>query len=206
MKRAFDGNNQKELFDKILSGTHPPIPEQYSQDLRHLINGLLLMDSARRPSPAQILKLGFIRKAMEEMINDESKPAVTQTQVQAPMQLPPKPIASIMPQTSSRQQGQMIRQSIQKLQLSKPLPSTRQSFSAKKAIENVEKSQPITGRIHSTDESSADDDFVQESDDESSDIFVIDDEEEKEKTPKKLLVDDDEDSFSDDFDEFVIDD
>jgi NIMA (never in mitosis gene a)-related kinase len=40
----------KGLVLKILRGTYPPIPSNYSNDLRNLISEMLIKDPAKRPS------------------------------------------------------------------------------------------------------------------------------------------------------------
>ncbi|EAY14670.1 CAMK family protein kinase [Trichomonas vaginalis G3] len=72
LEKPFTGENQKELFDKILAGHHKEIPSMYSNDLRHLVDGLLSMDPSFRPTSAQILQLPFIRDVMKKMIENNN--------------------------------------------------------------------------------------------------------------------------------------
>lgn len=54
LKRAFNGRNLPALVLKILRGTYPPIPSQYSKDLQSLIDRMLQQDPAQRPSISQV--------------------------------------------------------------------------------------------------------------------------------------------------------
>lgn len=45
----------KGLVQKILKGTYPPLPEQYSPDLKKLISEMLIKDPNKRPSIKKIL-------------------------------------------------------------------------------------------------------------------------------------------------------
>ena len=55
LNHAFDSSNMKGLVQKILKGSYPPIPPQYSQDLRQVIASLLIKDPSKRPSMKKIL-------------------------------------------------------------------------------------------------------------------------------------------------------
>ena len=49
------------LVLKILKGTYPPIPNQYSNDLKMLIAEMLIKDPAKRPSIKKILDKEFLK-------------------------------------------------------------------------------------------------------------------------------------------------
>lgn len=72
LEKPFLGNNQKELFDRVLAGRHKEIPSQYSNDLKRLVDGLLSMDPSFRPTSQQILQLPFLREAMKKMIENNN--------------------------------------------------------------------------------------------------------------------------------------
>ena len=49
-KLPFEANSLPVLALKILKGSFPPIPNQYSKDLKALMLQLLLTDQKKRPS------------------------------------------------------------------------------------------------------------------------------------------------------------
>lgn len=60
LKHAFDSTSMKGLILKILKGTYPPIPSQYSPDLNELIAEMLQSDPKKRPSIKKILEKPFL--------------------------------------------------------------------------------------------------------------------------------------------------
>ena len=48
LRHAFDANSMKGLVLKILRGTYPAIPSNYSQDLKDLIADMLIKDLGER--------------------------------------------------------------------------------------------------------------------------------------------------------------
>ena len=66
LKHAFTADNLLGLVFKLVSDKHEPIPSNYSDDLRGLIDKLLEKDPTKRPSVREILKMPLIRqKALE---------------------------------------------------------------------------------------------------------------------------------------------
>ncbi|KAL4427207.1 hypothetical protein ABPG74_022294 [Tetrahymena malaccensis] len=70
LNHAFDANSMKGLVLKILRGTYPPIPEQYSQDLRDLISEMLIKDPTQRPSIRKILEKDFLKNRISELFSN----------------------------------------------------------------------------------------------------------------------------------------
>jgi len=70
LKHAFDANNLLGLVWKIVQETYPPVPEQYSEDLRQLVQVMLNKDPAKRPTIDDILQRDFIRKRISTMLKD----------------------------------------------------------------------------------------------------------------------------------------
>eukprot|EP00002_Diphylleia_rotans_P015302 TRINITY_DN2973_c0_g1_i2.p1 TRINITY_DN2973_c0_g1~~TRINITY_DN2973_c0_g1_i2.p1 ORF type:complete len:674 (-),score=153.03 TRINITY_DN2973_c0_g1_i2:1056-3077(-) len=68
LRHAFDGNNLPSLVLKILRGVYPPIPQQYSTDLRSLIDAMLQLNPDDRPTIDQILSLPFIQKRVVSLL------------------------------------------------------------------------------------------------------------------------------------------
>lgn len=61
LNHAFDANSMKGLVMKILRGNYPPIPRNYSNDLKILISEMLKKDPRKRPSINKILEKSFLR-------------------------------------------------------------------------------------------------------------------------------------------------
>ena len=61
-KLPFEANSLPVLALKILKGAFPPIPSQYSKDLKGLLLLLLQTDQKKRPSIESILSKSFINK------------------------------------------------------------------------------------------------------------------------------------------------
>jgi NIMA (never in mitosis gene a)-related kinase len=68
LNHAFDSSNMKGLVQKILKGSYPPIPPQYSQDLRQVIASLLIKDPSKRPSMKRILELPFLKARINDLL------------------------------------------------------------------------------------------------------------------------------------------
>jgi hypothetical protein len=68
LKHAFDAHNLLGLVWKIVSESHPPIPDHYSSDLHELVAAMLAKDPAQRPSIDAILEKGFIRARLHSQI------------------------------------------------------------------------------------------------------------------------------------------
>jgi NIMA (never in mitosis gene a)-related kinase len=65
LKHAFNGQNLPALVLKILKGKYPPIPEQYSDNLKRLIARTLSKSPELRPSMEEILQLPFLQKYVQ---------------------------------------------------------------------------------------------------------------------------------------------
>ena len=59
-KHPFNAKSQAALILKILKGTHDPIGNNYSNDLKNLVNSLFEKDAKKRPSCKQILHNNII--------------------------------------------------------------------------------------------------------------------------------------------------
>jgi len=68
LKHAFDANSMKGLVLKILRGSYPPIPEQYSNEMRGLIAEMLNKDPKKRPSVKRILEKDFLAERIASLI------------------------------------------------------------------------------------------------------------------------------------------
>jgi len=68
LKHAFDANSMKGLVLKILRGVYPPIPANYSNDLKNLIQEMFHKNPKLRPSVNEILKRPFIQKRIQSFL------------------------------------------------------------------------------------------------------------------------------------------
>ena len=64
LKRPFSGKNMDELIDNILHGRRQPLPAIYSAELCNVVQQLLNLDPAQRPSLRQLFHQPFIRNAL----------------------------------------------------------------------------------------------------------------------------------------------
>ena len=55
----------KELYETVLKGKYPPIPEFYSNDLAFVVSKMLQVKPANRPSTSQLLGLSVVRKRLD---------------------------------------------------------------------------------------------------------------------------------------------
>lgn len=60
--------SMKELVLKILRGTYPPIPSQYSSELQSLIADMLIKDPSKRPSIKRILERDFLKSRIGSLL------------------------------------------------------------------------------------------------------------------------------------------
>jgi len=70
LRHAFDAQSMKGLVMKIVRGVYPPIPQQYSAELRNLIADMFKKDPKQRPSINQILQRPFIRRRVEGALSE----------------------------------------------------------------------------------------------------------------------------------------
>jgi serine/threonine protein kinase len=68
LKHAFDASSMKGLVLKILRGSYPSIPSNYSQDLKDLVADMLIKDPTKRPSMRKILEKEFLSKRISKLL------------------------------------------------------------------------------------------------------------------------------------------
>jgi serine/threonine protein kinase len=64
LKRPFSGKNMDELIENILNGRRQPLPAVYSPELCSIVNQLLSLSPADRPSLRQLFKQPFVSNAL----------------------------------------------------------------------------------------------------------------------------------------------
>ena len=73
MKHAFHAENLLGLVFKIVQDQHEPITEDYSDDLKDLINLLLTKDFKARPRIIDIINRPFVKSHMERFVKSAGK-------------------------------------------------------------------------------------------------------------------------------------
>ena len=69
--KPFEGQNEEEIYKKILENLYPSIGNKYSKELIHLIDQLLIKNQKERPSIKDIInQYLFISKSKEENLYD----------------------------------------------------------------------------------------------------------------------------------------
>eukprot|EP00039_Didymoeca_costata_P011039 m.151573 g.151573 ORF g.151573 m.151573 type:complete len:771 (+) comp15040_c0_seq9:89-2401(+) len=70
LKYPFDGRNINQLVLKICNGSFRPVHPQYSRDLRQLVDTMLSLKQARRPSVNAILRKSFIQSRIAQFLSE----------------------------------------------------------------------------------------------------------------------------------------
>ena len=71
LEHAFLADNLLGLVYKIVKGNFDAIPEEYSDDLKNLVNKILNKDESKRPTVQEILLSPFLKSKMEDFINNK---------------------------------------------------------------------------------------------------------------------------------------
>ena len=73
LKYPFQADNSGALMMKVLSQKVPPVPNNYSSDLKQLVTDMLNSEPQKRPSVHSILERPFLKKhlshTLEKTIN-----------------------------------------------------------------------------------------------------------------------------------------
>lgn len=70
LKPPFDGISIRQLSVNICRGTYPPLPSQFSKELRNLVSMQLTLDPNKRPTVGQMLKLPFITHRIRNVLTE----------------------------------------------------------------------------------------------------------------------------------------
>ncbi|XP_070564800.1 uncharacterized protein [Ptychodera flava] len=73
LEPAFDANNLISLFYKIVKCDHAEVPKMYSNDMRELINAILVKEPENRPSASAILSFPFVQKHINSFIEEQQE-------------------------------------------------------------------------------------------------------------------------------------
>ena len=69
LKHAFEAGNMNQLLMNIVRGRYTPIPAQYSEDLKNLVNRMLTKEPEKRPNINQILATPFIKEKLSKFLD-----------------------------------------------------------------------------------------------------------------------------------------
>ena len=72
LKLPFKAQNQFILQKKIQECKYNPIPDRYSQDLKLLVERLLVVDPSNRPSITQILSMSIIKNRIKHFLSEQA--------------------------------------------------------------------------------------------------------------------------------------
>lgn len=73
LQHAFSGENLLGLVFKIVQDKQGPIPDMYSQDMKDLVQKLLVKDEKKRPQVIDILRMPFVKKHMVSFVQSQGK-------------------------------------------------------------------------------------------------------------------------------------
>jgi len=68
LRHAFDANSMKGLVLKILRSNYPAIPSSYSEDLKKVLEDMLIKDPCKRPSMRKVLEREFLAKRISKLL------------------------------------------------------------------------------------------------------------------------------------------
>jgi hypothetical protein len=71
LRHAFDAGNMCALVLAILRGRYPPLPATYTPPLRALVDSMLQLDPALRPTMADILATELVQKGLRRIVRRE---------------------------------------------------------------------------------------------------------------------------------------
>lgn len=66
-RHPFDGNNIRQLMERIVKTPHAPFSSNYSLEFRNLVDWCLQKDPANRPSIKQVLAYPLVRRSLEHL-------------------------------------------------------------------------------------------------------------------------------------------
>ena len=69
-KSPFYDEDFKKLSEMVTTKEHPPLPDQYSDDLKHLYNQLMIKDPEQRPRINEILMLSILNQRAQKLLKE----------------------------------------------------------------------------------------------------------------------------------------
>lgn len=68
--RPFEGTTMKQLVTNIINKPTPPLPAQYSVELKALVKAMLSKDYRQRPSVNSVLAQSIMRERITNILDD----------------------------------------------------------------------------------------------------------------------------------------
>ena len=66
LKTPFRGASMKQLYNKVMKGIYPSLPNRYSDDLKKIIKKILVVNPKNRPSANNLLNCDIIKRKINE--------------------------------------------------------------------------------------------------------------------------------------------
>ena len=73
LKPPFDGTSIRHLGLNIVKGIFTPVQPHFSKDLKILIAQMLTVDTNRRPTVAQVLRMPFIKARIQNLLSESTR-------------------------------------------------------------------------------------------------------------------------------------
>lgn len=70
LRMPFDASTLPMLYNKIVRGVYTPVSSVYSKDLRSLISMMLDVDSEKRPSINDILRMPYLKSRIRNFLSE----------------------------------------------------------------------------------------------------------------------------------------
>ena len=70
LKMPFDASSLPMVYVKIIRGAYGPVPNIFTKHLRSLVHSLLTVESEKRPSINDILKLPYLKNRIRNFLSE----------------------------------------------------------------------------------------------------------------------------------------
>ncbi|CAD8068512.1 unnamed protein product [Paramecium sonneborni] len=137
LNHAFDALSMKELVLKILRGTYPPIPSQYSSELQSLIADMLIKDPSKRPSIKRILERDFLKQRIGNLLVS----TLNRHELQELTDIKPTENLFIQPQQTA-QQFQLQQKQYEQNKISQNQSQNNSPITSRQIIQTVASKKP----------------------------------------------------------------
>eukprot|EP01063_Lacrimia_lanifica_P008003 TRINITY_DN1513_c1_g1_i1.p1 TRINITY_DN1513_c1_g1~~TRINITY_DN1513_c1_g1_i1.p1 ORF type:complete len:697 (+),score=307.37 TRINITY_DN1513_c1_g1_i1:123-2213(+) len=149
LRPPFEGQNMKQLMQRIVRGTPAAVSPNYSMELRELLKSMLQKNDKMRPNLGQVLSTPIIRGALEKLQQGLGMATVKQQKLPTFKQLlnkhapkDPRRAGAHADPSPNRMHGAQPRQLVNKDRIS-PNPTPRGAYAREKEAEKEQKLQAI---------------------------------------------------------------
>ena len=101
LQHAFSGENLLGLVFKIVQDKQGPIPDIYSQEMKDLVNKLLVKDDKQRPQAIDILRMPFVHRHMMQFVESQGRVQTTNVTLTAPKSIQPAAVNKLKQKNES---------------------------------------------------------------------------------------------------------